>query len=190
MDAVHHVVDLALGMEDQARAVREVRARAVDAEQVREVRDRDPEVRRRLVAPLLAQRHTVAPGDVHRREEVVVPEAGRVADDVGFVQRAVDGDDAVGDDALDAGAHELDVRLLERAQPGAVVLQHPLPHRRVVGDRLLEQVGPVLEVHRDPCRQLLAPQRVRLVDRAALARRGSRDRSGRARCPSRCRDRT
>ena len=44
------------------------------------------------------------------REELVVPEAGGVADDVGGVMRAVDGDDAVGDDALDAGAHELDVR--------------------------------------------------------------------------------
>ena len=42
-------------------------------------------------------------------------EAGRVADDVGRVVRAVDGDDAVRDDALDAGAHELDVVL--RRQP-------------------------------------------------------------------------
>ena len=65
-----------------------------------------------------------------------MPEAGGVADDVGGVEGAVDGDHAVGDDALDAGAHELDVVLAQARQPRAVVLQHALGGRRVVGDHL------------------------------------------------------
>ena len=50
---LHDVVDLALGLEEETAAVREVRARPVEAEQVREVRDRDAEVGRRLDPPLL-----------------------------------------------------------------------------------------------------------------------------------------
>ena len=95
-------------------------------------------------------------------------EAGRVADDVGFVKGAVDGDHALGDDPLDRRVHELDVRFREGAQPRAVVLEYPLPHRRIVGDRLLDEVGPVLEVHRDPRRQLLASLLVLRVDRDPL----------------------
>src|SRR5581483_6321129 len=172
VDAVHRVVDLAFRMEEQARAVRQVGARPVHAEEVGEVRDRDAEVRRRFVTELLTERDAVAPGHVHRREEVVVLEAGRVADDVGLVQHAVGGDDAFGNDTLDRRVLELDVRLLQRAQPRAVVLQDPLPHRGVVGDRLRDQVGPVLQMHRDPRGELPAPLLVRLVDRDAVGTAG------------------
>ena len=143
---VHHVVDLALGLEDQARAVREVRARPVQAEEVREVLHRDAEVRGRLVAPLLAEDGTVAAGDVHRPEEVVVAEPGGVTDDVGGTEGAVDGDHAVGHDALDAGAHELDVVLPQAGEPRAVVLQHALGGGGIVGDRLGLELGVVTEL--------------------------------------------
>ena len=62
------------------------------------------------------------------REEVVVAEAGRVADDVGCAELAVDGDDAVGDDALDGRADQLDVRPAQRRsqEPSSCRIRLPI----------------------------------------------------------------
>ena len=76
---------------------------------------------------------------------------------------------AVGSDALDRCANQLDVRLLEARQPDAVVLQCPLGGRRIVGHHLREQVGVVTDVRENPPGEQLARHLVRLVDREAVA---------------------
>src|SRR6185369_17677154 len=81
-EAAHDVADLAFRVEDDAARVREVRAGAVETEEVREARHRDPQVRARLVAPALAQPLAPAPDDVHRPQESVRVEPGREDDDV------------------------------------------------------------------------------------------------------------
>ena len=78
--------------------VREVRARTVQAEQVREVGHRDAEVRARLLAPALARADAAAADDLHRPEEAVRVEAGREDDHVDRVVDAVASDDAVARD--------------------------------------------------------------------------------------------
>src|SRR5262245_32237529 len=67
-EAAHDVADLAFRVEDDAARMREVRAGPVQAEEVREARDRDAEVRLRLLAPLLAQRRAAAADHLHRPE--------------------------------------------------------------------------------------------------------------------------
>ena len=94
-----------------------------------------------------------------------MPEAGGVTDDVGRVERAVDGDDAVGDDALDAGAHELDVVLAQAREPRAVVLQHALGGRRVVGDHLGLELRVAAELGEHQRGEQLARRAVRRADR-------------------------
>ena len=49
-------------------------------------------------------------------------------------------------DALDAGAHELDVVLPQAREPRPVVLERPLGGGRVVGDRLGLELGVVAEL--------------------------------------------
>ena len=67
-----------------------------------------------LVAPVLTE-VLAAAGDLHRPEEPVGLEAGRVHDDVDVVALAGDRDDAVGVDVVDPFADEFDVGALERA---------------------------------------------------------------------------
>ena len=82
-------------------------------------------------------------------------------------------------DALDAGAHELDVGLLQAREPRAVVLEHPLRRRRVVGHRPWPRAGRVVAELR---RASSAPNELAASRRspaliASGRRRRSRDRS-------------
>ena len=72
----------------------DVRVRPVEAEEVREARDGDAEVRAGVAVPLLVQVDAAAAGDLHRREELRRLEAGAVDDHVDVVLVAVGGDDA------------------------------------------------------------------------------------------------
>ena len=126
----------------------QVRPGPVHAEEVRELGDRDAEVRGGPLAPQGAQVDAVAPGDLHRPQHAVGVEAGGVHDHVGLVALAVDGDDRVGLDVVDAGADQLDVVAGERAQPAAVVLQRALAGGRVVGHDLGDQLGIVADLAR------------------------------------------
>ena len=69
---------------------------------------------------------------------------------------AVDGDDAVGDDPLDAGAHKLDVVLLQAREPRPVVLQRALAGGRIVGHDLGQEFCVVADLAHDPVREQLA----------------------------------
>ena len=169
LDALGDVAHLALGVEDQTPAVREVRPRSVHAEEVRELRHRDAEVCRRTLAPHRAQVGAVTTGDGHRVQRLRGKEPGRVDDHIHLVTRAVDGHDRVGLDVVDRGADQVDVVARERAQPAAVVLQQSLPGRRVVGYHLRHEFGIVAQLARDPPGQELTEQLVHLADREVSA---------------------
>ena len=106
-------------------------------------------------------------GHVERQELVVLKTRG-ITDRVGRMERAVDRDDALGHDSVDAGTNEIDVRFLEALEPAAVVLEDALAHGRVVGGHLFEQVGSVAEVFTQPVEQVVPNGRVGGVDRAVV----------------------
>ena len=95
-------------------------------------------------------------------------EPGRVADHVGFPELAVGGHDPLRDDPIDRGADQLDVGSAQVAQPVAVVLEDPLAHGGIVGERLLDQVLAAVELRADPAGQQLTPRGVALVDAVAV----------------------
>ena len=163
--------------------MRQVRPGAVDAEQVREPRNGDAEVGGRLVTPLLAQGRPPRPVtsiDVRGR----CAGSRSRADDVDGVERP-DRDDAVGLDAIDPVPHELDVRALERPEPRAVVLQHPLAERRVVRDDLVDEVRSLSDDRCHPAQQPSSASRGLHSPNGRSGRRGP-GRSGTARCRRRC----
>src|SRR6185436_15665617 len=100
----------------------EVRARAIEAEQVRKARHGDAEIRARLVPPLLAKRHARAADDLHRPEEAVRVKSRREDDDVDRVLAAAGAAHVVGRDLAYAVGHEIDVLALEGREPAPVVL--------------------------------------------------------------------
>ena len=164
VDALHDVGDLALTVEDQRATAGEVRTRAVHAEQVREPRHGDAEVGRRFVAPERSQGLAVAPGDLHRPEEVVVAKPGGVTDDIGLVEHSVGRADAAGLDALDTGADQIDIVLLEAAKPRPVVLERAFTGGRVVGRDLRKKVGVVADLFGHEAEEEVARRLVALAD--------------------------
>ena len=100
--AVHHVAHLALREPDDAAVDDDVRVRPVEHEEVREAGHGDAEVGAGVAVPALVEVDAAAADDLHRREELRRLEAGAVEQHVELVQLAVDRDDALGHDLLDA----------------------------------------------------------------------------------------
>src|SRR5262249_45174283 len=134
--AVNDVADLAFGEEDDASVHDDVGVRSVEAEQVGEVWDGDPEVGARIAVPLGVQVRALPADDRHRHQEVRRGESGPVHDHVRVVKYPAFGDDAPGRDALDGVGDQLDVLPLERPCPDAVVSHDPFARRWVGGHDL------------------------------------------------------
>src|SRR5215470_3367466 len=166
-DRVHRVHRLELGVEEEPGAVGEVGPGPVAEEQVREARNRYPEIGAGLVPPLPVERRALAADHVEG-QELVGAETRRIADRVRRVEDAVDGPDALGHDPLDPGPDELDVRLPEAAEPAPVVLQDPLAHARVVGKHLLDEVGATRQVLVQESDQDVAGRCVRRINGAVV----------------------
>ena len=166
--AVHHVAHLALGEPDDAAVDDDVRVRPVEHEEVREARHGDAEVGAGVAVPAPVEVDAVAADDLHRRQELRRLEAGAVEEHVELVQLAVDGDDALGHDLLDARRRQRDVVAVQRRGPRAVVDDDPLGRRRVLRQRLLQQVGPLRVLRHERLGQQLAQHVVALADRPRL----------------------
>ena len=116
----------------------------------------------------LVQVDTVPAGDGHRPQHVGVPKPGGVDDHIDVVGGTVGGDDAVGRDPLDGGAHQVDVVAAQRAQPGAVVLQRPFPGGRIVRQHLGQQILFSVNLIGDPVGEHHARSGVDFADRVVL----------------------
>ena len=165
---VHHVAHLALREPDDAAVDDDVRVRPVEHEEVREAGHRHAEVGAGVAVPAAVQVDAAAADDLHRREEPRRLEAGAVDQHVELVQLAVDGHDALRHDPGDARRGERDVVAVQRLRPHAVVDDDPLGRRRVLRQRLLEQVGTLRVLRLDRLGEQLAQQVVELADRARL----------------------
>ena len=145
-EATEDVADAAFREVDDAAVHDDVRVRPVEAEQVREARHRDAEVRPSVAVPLLVQVDAGPTGDLHRRQEGGGLESRAVDEHVDLVFASVGRADASRCDLGDLLADQFDVVALERPRPDAVVAQHPLrPGWIGRGDRR-KQVGPVGEL--------------------------------------------
>ena len=139
LDAGRGVTHLAFGVEDDAAGVGKVGRRAIQAEQVGEVRYRDAKVGARLIAPDRGEIAAVPANHLDRKQEFRGVEASGVDDHVDVVV-ARGADDARGIDARHALIDQLHIRLLQRAQPAAVVLQHALAHEGKLRGDFLQQL--------------------------------------------------
>ena len=117
---------------------------------------------------MLVQVDAVAPGHLHRREELRSLEARSVDNHVDLVLDAVGGDDARGRDLPNRLGDQLHVVAFQRARPHAVVAQKPLRARRVARHDLSEEVGPVGELGAQVSGQQLTQDVVEETDRESL----------------------
>ena len=119
-----------------------------------------------------------SPADVDGSELVVDVEPGGPQHHIGRPMHPVDGRDPVRGELGDAVGDQFDVVALQRGQPGSVVLQRPLAHRRVVRRDLGQQFLVGAE-HPHPRDEYLAD---RVIDSLNEVRRcPSRGRSSSAR---------
>ena len=138
-DAGDDVVRFALREEDDAAVHHDVGVGAVHHEEVREVRDGDPQIGAGVPVPTAMEVASPAAHHLHRCEEARCGEARAVDDDVDRDLASVDGPQALLGDPLDTGGDKLDVLAPEGRGPQAVVADEALRERRVVGQHLLEE---------------------------------------------------
>ncbi len=167
-DAAHHVPGLALRVEDQAAAVGQVGPGPVEAEQVGEAGDGDPQVGGGTVPPPLRQHGPVAPHDLHGPQVAVGVEAGGVDDHVDLVVPARLGAHAGGRHGGDGVGDQLHVVAGQGAEPAAVVLEGALAQAHVVGYHLGQQVGIVADLVGHPLGEHLTGGVVQGADRLPL----------------------
>jgi hypothetical protein len=106
----------------------------------------------------LRHRHAAEADDLHGAEHLRRPESGGQHDDVDVISSCRGGDPVLVD-RDDVIVDEFDVVAFEAAQPAAVVLQHPLGHRRVLRGDLGGEFGVVADLVLDPFDEDLAPRR-------------------------------
>src|SRR3954452_1638583 len=134
------VAALAFGLEDYAAAMCRTGIGTEHAEEIREIRHRQPEVGGWvIICPGVPQVLAVASTDVKARRHFRHFEAGRNHDDVGGPQFAVRRNDAIAGEMVDLVSDQLDVRLCESFEP-SVVEQNALAIRRIGGHAFFDQI--------------------------------------------------
>jgi hypothetical protein len=164
VDTSHDVTHLAFGVVDDAGSVDGIGAWTEHAEEVREARDGDAQIGVCGIAPRLIEFHAVEAADVDGSELVVDVETGGPDQNVGRPVHAVAGRHAVGGDLRDPIVDQFDIVALQCGEPGSVVLQGPLAHRRVIR-RDLSQQFLVVAKYPHPGDEHLADRMVRLAGR-------------------------
>mmetsp|Transcript_44790 Transcript_44790/g.139354 ORF Transcript_44790/g.139354 Transcript_44790/m.139354 type:complete len:585 (-) Transcript_44790:84-1838(-) len=152
-DALPNVPAGSLRTPDDAAARAHVRVRPVSHEEVRKVRPRHAEVRRRLFPPVVLQRHPTLAEHLHRRgTETGGLEARGVDDDVRRSHLAVLPNHLRRPHFLGAALQQRDVVLEHHGAP-VVVHQHAGADRRVRRHHLLHQLRVVVHLVLDVFRQ-------------------------------------
>ena len=141
-----HIVHLTLDHEDQRATVTELGVGSVQTEEVREARHCGAEIRPGIIAlPNLVQRPPANAADLHRGEKVNHIESGRPDEDVGGHLLARRGHHEVGANGRNGIVNEMDMRSSERSVP-AIVEEHALAERRVVGQDVRKEIGTVTDL--------------------------------------------
>ncbi|MFB9075359.1 hypothetical protein ACFFX0_31030 [Citricoccus parietis] len=94
---IHEVMHLHFQHEQQTSPVTKLEVGAIEAEEIRKLRHREPEVRARIISsPYVVQFRAPPPGDRHGRQESHHIEPGGQQDHIHLVGSAVVGHDVVG----------------------------------------------------------------------------------------------
>ena len=146
IDDSHRIMRLVLDIADHAAAMSGADVWPQQNEEIGEAGHQRAEVRRSIVAvPYVAQHAAVAADHVIRSEHVGGLKSGRQDDRIGLHFLARCRDERVAAHFGEMLWDQPDVRFTQGAEP-AIVEQHPLQERRIIGQQQRQQILPIAQL--------------------------------------------
>ena len=168
-DQGHHIMHLAFEHGDQTAAMPELRIGSVEAEEVGIAGNYRPQIGSGIISiPIIMQLAATSADNLHGCEQIDDVEPGRPDQNIGLVDCAVIGDDAVWARFDDGAGDEFHIVARQSPEP-AIIEQHTLTERGVIRQSLGQQMLRVAQLVLDIVGQSLAMGIVDGVDRTAIA---------------------